>query len=339
MQQFNSTHTLTREIEKARKKHRLAYMTTDDIQEGFFKFVFNNDQNITKIVDAEHEDALCQLELYRATGRLTLVSVIHRHFPRTLRALPQEITTQLVSEFVMQRPPSERIPYLFAYGASFPFFIKENPLTQDLLAIHDLCSWEWHNHWAHFEAHSPVLSIADFQRLSPQELEEMSLVIHPALRLLSFQYDVASLLAAEVDARSMDDNINDADWLTELSKIPVSPQNAFIMRKNGAVICEWVTQDYADFIAALIVKKNLREANREALRSNPRFDLMASLLQLCEQGCLTMALFLNRSPLMPESIPDRILNDLFEMKKDTPRQFDATHAYTAYKKSHNLLEL
>ena len=134
--------------------------------------------------------------IYRNNVAASLTDAMADSYPVVQQLVGDAFFRAMAGEFVGAFPP--RSPVLAWYGASFPDFIAAFPPVAELPYLADVARLEWRRVESWHSADAVPVTECDLTNLLADEakLARSRFVLHPAARLLTSRYPVASLWAA-----------------------------------------------------------------------------------------------------------------------------------------------
>lgn len=197
--------------------------------------------------------------VYRNNVTVSLVRAMESNFPAIRKLLGETYFAGLAREFVQQNLPQS--PLLFSYGDHFAehlkqqFDLKDYPYLADVARLEQLWRQSYH------EQDAASLAPEALAAFSSEEIAELRLTPHPALRLLASDYAVHSIFQVNRE---------------EGKKLEISldqPEHVIITRANYAVMLQSVGKAAYCFIEALKDNHTFGEAAEVAFAVNEDFDL------------------------------------------------------------------
>ncbi len=135
-----------------------------------------------------------RLALYRGNLTATWDKVLSNAYPVLRHLVGDEFFTALTRVFGMAHPSTD--PDLNQFGAGFADFLAGFEHVAQYPYLPDMARLEWALHRAHYASDALGLSGAQLEALSPEQLEQASLRLHPACVVLQSQWDIAGLWQA-----------------------------------------------------------------------------------------------------------------------------------------------
>lgn len=232
------------------------------------------------VARANRRDPLEAFNVYRNNVVVSLAEALKAAFPVTSQLLGESLQRALMADFVRAHPPQS--PVMSAYGAGFDAFLARHPATVSRPFLADMARLERLKLDSYHSADAPMLDGAVLGTIPPEVLGVGNLVLHPATRVLSSSFPVASIFSLEQAAmagQSVDAERSRIDMaagehvlitrpLFEVAVQPVPPGAAAFLHACG---------DGADFTAAV-------EAGFDA---DADFDLQHTLALALSNGAFT----------------------------------------------------
>lgn len=204
--------------------------------------------------------------VYRNNVHVSLVESLAAGFPITRAHVGEDFFRAMARAHVQRSKP--RSAQLLHHGEDFPDFIRTFGPAASLPWLPDLASLEraWSQSWA--AADAPALPITALRERRADELLQMRVCVHPAVRLLRSAWPVADLWEAH---QGPDADLSTLEW---------SSQNVLLCRPHAEVLLRRVNDEAADFIAALLAGDSIESAAARA----PALDAGSLLQSLFEDG-------------------------------------------------------
>lgn len=204
--------------------------------------------------------------VYRTNVHVSLVDSLAASFAVTRAHVGEEFFHAMARTHVQQSKPSSAL--LSIHGEDLPDFIATFGPAASLPWLPDLARLEraWSQCWA--AADAPALPITALRECRADELLQVCVYPHPAVRLVRSAWPVATLWEAHQVAGA------------DLSGIEWTPQNVLLCRPHADVLLRRVDDAAADFIAALIAGDTIESAAALA----PALDAGLLLQTLIEDG-------------------------------------------------------
>jgi hypothetical protein len=173
--------------------------------------------------------------------------VLATAFPVTQRIVGERFFTQLATRFVIAAPP--RIPQLSLYGDGFADFIAGDDVARRLPYLPDVARLEWARGEAYFAADASPLDMAQLAALSPDDMDHITLRLHPATRLISSAFPIYRIW--EVNQPTV----------TDVPAVDMSlSQHALVTRRGHHVVTREISKPDAYFLAAVAKGQTLSRA-------------------------------------------------------------------------------
>ena len=216
-----------------------------------------------------------RLALYRGNLTASAQKAMAAAYP-VLRLLVGDAFFDAMSRAYVQAHPS-RSGDLNRFGDTFAEFLS----TFDPVACYpyfpDMARCEWAVHRAHFAAQSRSLDAAMLARVPPQELDQMSLALHPACTLIASSYAVVDIWQA-----------HQPETATALPTDPQIPNHGVTVRSQWHVDLLTLSPAAHALLAALQAGRRFGDAFDAAFACDDCFDI-AVHLRLCLQHGILLA--------------------------------------------------
>lgn len=210
--------------------------------------------------------------IYRNNVAASLIGILAARFPVVARIVGEESFNDLASRFVALYPP--RSPVLLAYGEVFPAFLRSlhSAPAADYLA--DIAVIEVARGRAYHAADAKPIAAARFSDLTPEQLPDVRVLLHPSLTLLRSKFPVVSVWEA---------NQADADEPVRCWK----GEDAMVMRAHYEVTVTRLPDGGFALMSALANGSTLAIAIESGIRASAAFELADNLAVLAGSGVVT----------------------------------------------------
>jgi hypothetical protein len=211
--------------------------------------------------------------VYRNNVTVSLINALAAVYPATERITGAEFFRMMARQHVRATPPTS--PLLFEYGRDFPSFIESYEHAQSMPWLADVARIEraWLD--AYHAADAGRLSPANLAAIPADQLADVVLVPHPAVRVVRSQYSALTIFAA-----------NRADSAVTRIETDV-PEDALITRPELEVFARGLPPGGATFLTLLTAGETLGAAADAASIDSPTFDLAANVAGMIEAGVFT----------------------------------------------------
>lgn len=219
------------------------------------------------------------LQVYRNTITSGAIDALVATYATVVMMTGEDWFRAAAREYARAHPPRE--PALLAYGNTFPAWLATFVPATDapyLPGISHL-DWLWWQSWS--AADAELLDGAALSQLSPEMLSELTLSLHPSVRIATFDTGIPSLwLAHQALTRGGDHILGDA------------PEHMLFVRTGSQIETRVIAAAPCAFIAALSEGASLLEAGEAALAADPD----CALNQIIVTG-LALGLFTHLAPI------------------------------------------
>ena len=220
-------------------------------------------------------DPAVRFAVYRNNVMVSLIEALADTFPVVAQLVGMEFFRAMAREYVGCRLPSS--PVLAGYGEDFPDFIAAFGPATSVPYLADVARLEAAFVQAFHAADAPVLSAEALQAAlaEPDRLAELTLILHPSVRILRSAYAVVSLWAAhqgQGDLAAID---------------PSRAESALIVRTGLTVQVIALDPAAADFLADLAEGLPLGRAFERSAARGTALDLTALFALLLRTQALS----------------------------------------------------
>jgi hypothetical protein len=211
--------------------------------------------------------------VYRNNVMVGLAQTLKDAFPAVHRIVGPEFFQAMARAYVVIEPP--RSPMMFDCGAGFPDFIDHFEPATVLPYLSDVARIERAWTEAYHEAEALPIGPSAFAEIGPDQLPAVSLVLHPSVRIVRSRFPVLTIWQMNVDG-----------GVPAPVDLAAGGEDALVVRPDANVEVRSIPQGCPDFIQALASGRSMLAALEQALVTNPRFDLSASLTDLIQVGAV-----------------------------------------------------
>ena len=222
------------------------------------------DEPVIEYIRAAHGPASGRIAVYRNTVQASLVDVLATAFPVTRRVVGEAFFANLAARFIRLAPP--RLAHLSAFGGDLADFIAGEDVGRRLAYLADVTRLEWARGCAYFAADTKPLDPARLAAMSPDDLEQTILVLHPATRLVESAFPIHRIW-----------EVNQPE-IVEIPRLDLAlGQAALVSRRGHHIMTRALAAADAALIGAFAAGKAMGEAAATALATDDAFDLQQAL--------------------------------------------------------------
>lgn len=223
------------------------------------------------LVGPDGQPSSTRFAVYRNNVMVGLTQTLKDAYPAVHRVVGSEFFNALARAFVVGALP--RSPMLFDYGAGLPDFIGRFEPAAVLPYLTDVARIERAWIEAYHSAEATPIGPAAFSEIDPDLLPDVSLLLHPSVRIVSSRFPALTIWRMNVE-----DGVP--------AQIDAGGEDALVLRPEAEVEVRSIPPGSADFIRALASGRSVLAALEEALVTNPGFDLAANLTDLMQVGAV-----------------------------------------------------
>jgi hypothetical protein len=208
--------------------------------------------------------------VYRNNVTVSLIEALAMAFPSIKRITGPDFFRAMARFHVRRTPPTS--PLLFEYGRDFPDFIAGYEYAREMPWLADVARIEraWLD--AYHAADAAPLAPETLAAIPPEQLADVVLVPHPAMRIVRSRHPAVTVFAA---------NRGDGP----VGRIEATePEDALVTRPALEVVVRRLPPGGAVFLARLSDGEQFGAAVAAALDDNPAFDLAANIAGLIQAG-------------------------------------------------------
>lgn len=213
--------------------------------------------------------------VYRNNVVQGLVAALETRFPAVRRVIGETFFAETARLYATKTPP--RSPIMSFYGDDFPAFLADFGPCEELPYLADLARLEAARTRAYHAADARPLEPDAFAGLSPAELMDLRVALHPSVEILASVHPIATIFAMNMGDLPLEEI---ADWKAE---------ELVIARPYATVEVRRLPQAGSLFLKRLADGATLAEASDAAMSGSPDFNLTENLTHLIG-GALVIAI-------------------------------------------------
>ena len=239
-------------------------------QSDFSKALLDNEQPTPEgLLDPKGRPAGKRFDVYRNNVVLSLSDALSDAYPVVQKLVGDKFFQAMAGVFARQHPPKS--PILSQFAPEFPDFLAAFPPVAKLTYLPDVARLEKARTEAYHAADATPIDGAALAALTPEQMAEAKLRLHPSLHIISSPFPVFAIWRQNSD---MPD-----------AAIPKHGQDVLIARPKDMVEMRTLPPGAADFLRALAAGRTLGEVI-EFCEKIPLFDLTENIGGLFESNLL-----------------------------------------------------
>ncbi len=211
--------------------------------------------------------------VYRNNVIVGLTQTLRDAYPAVHRIVGSEFFHALARAYVVGDLP--RSPMLFDYGAGLPDFIGRFEPASVLPYLADVARIERAWIEAYHSADASPIDPSAFSEIDPDLLPEISLVLHPSVRVVRSRFPALTIWQMNVEG-----------GVSCRVDLAAGGEDALVLRPEAEVEVRSIPKSSPDFILALSSGRSVLAACERALVAYPSFDLAANLMDLIQVGAV-----------------------------------------------------
>lgn len=204
--------------------------------------------------------------VYRNNVGAALVGALEARFPISARIVGQEFFRAMAGAFVQALPPRSAV--LMDYGDALPSFVEAFEPAEAVPYLPDVLRLEIARSQAYHAADAEPAGRDALAGLDPLGVAGVRVVRHPAARLLTSSYPIATIAA--MNAPGVEPHAIE-NWCGE---------DVLVTRPHLMVLTHTLPEGAYDFLSVLFADGNVGDAAAKAVSTAPSFDLAAALAGL-----------------------------------------------------------
>ncbi len=239
-------------------------------QSDFSKALLDNERPTPEgLIDPQGRPAGKRFDVYRNNVVLSLSDALSDAYPVVQKLVGEKFFQAMAGIFVRQHPPKS--PILSQFAPEFPDFLAAFPPVAKLTYLPDVARLEKARTEAYHAADVDPIDGAALAALTPEQMAEAKLHLHPSLHIISSPFPVFAIWRQNSDAPD--------------TAIPKHGQDVLIARPQDMVEMRTLPPGAADFLRALAAGRRLGETI-EFCEKIPLFDLTENIGGLFESNLL-----------------------------------------------------
>lgn len=234
-------------------------------------------------------DPSVRYAVYRNNVASSLIDALADTFPVVEQLVGTDFFRAMAHCYVRESPPASRL--LVRYGEYFPDFVENFPPVASLPYLADVARLEWMRVRAYHAADAIPLAHGEIAMMlaDSQQLERMTLTLHPSLQLLSSRYAVQSLWAAH-------------QGVLEIETVdPLIAEDALVWRHGLDVEVAAIPAAGSGFVQGLLDGHCLHDAAAAALALDEQFDVGVPLGHLIRSELIVGIRVLSGQPISQQT--------------------------------------
>lgn len=144
------------------------------------------------------------VSIYKNNIAVTLTKTLQQTYPLIVKLLGEDFFATTAREYIQQYP--SRNSNLHDYGEYFSHFLSEYSAITDLIYLPEVAQFEWLCHSLYFAADHEAFDLRVLKDIAPANYGELHFLLHPASRVVKFQYPLLRII--DLCKHDCDDDIN-----------------------------------------------------------------------------------------------------------------------------------
>ncbi|WP_460272857.1 HvfC/BufC N-terminal domain-containing protein [Celeribacter sp. ULVN23_4] len=142
-----------------------------------------------------------RFDVYRNNVTVSLTEALAEGFPVIAQLVGEQFFTAMAREFIRDHPPSS--PLMTFYGAEFAAWLQDFPPVSALPYLPEVARLEYARREAYHAKDATPLDPQSLSGLSPEALDALQLLPHPAVRVIHTIHPALSIWARNVGAADL----------------------------------------------------------------------------------------------------------------------------------------
>ncbi len=144
------------------------------------------------------------VSIYRNNMVCNLVQTLMDSYKMIVKLVGEDFFRMTAKEYINRYPSLSG--NLHDYGEYFADFLDEFIPAKNLVYLPEVARFEWACHLLYFAADASILDIKLLENISPDQFQELHFGLHPASRLMRFNYPILRIM--DLCKGEMDEEIN-----------------------------------------------------------------------------------------------------------------------------------
>lgn len=246
----------------------------------FAAAVLDPDRDVPKgIGRANGGDPLQAFNVYRNNVVASLADALKAAFPITSQLLGEGLQRALMADYARAHPPKSAV--MVHYGHGFDDFLREHAATKVRPFLADMASMERLRLDSYYAADAAVFDGSLLATLDPDVLAAGSFVLHPATRVFTSRFPLASIYQIEL-AQSRGETPAEDRHAINMNE----SQAVLITRPVYEVFVNRIGLGDAAFLNACNAGSSFDDATEAGFEADTLFDLQTVLSLALTSGSL-----------------------------------------------------
>jgi hypothetical protein len=199
------------------------------------------------------------IQIYQHNINSTLTRALKDTYPLVNKLVGDDYFNQVAQDYILNYP--SRSGNLHDYGRYFPNFLPNYDALHQFPYLTDVAALEWACHSIYFAADHAPLNITRLAQITPEQLNHVHFILHPASQLLIFQHPILDIIDFCKN--------NHGQTLT----LTNTGANLLIIRRELEIALVPLSKADFTFLYALSQHASGSEALKLTLQQDPHFKL------------------------------------------------------------------
>jgi len=228
-------------------------MQLQNVQHEFVELMSTENGESDLLMPAHH------MMIYRNNKHSNLMQSLLDTYKMIMKLVGEDFFRVTANEYINNYPSLSG--NLYDYGEYFSDFLAGYASVRSLPYLAEVAAFEWACHGLHFANDASALSIKSLESVAPDQFQQLRFILHPAIRLLQFQYPILRII--DLCQGEMDEEIN----------VNEGGVNLLLKRPHHDILLLPISLAKFTFLTALSRNKNLGQALDETIDIDPDFKL------------------------------------------------------------------
>ncbi len=168
-------------------------MNLINLQDVFQQYLMQGEQTAIKpmIADDKRFSADRRLKVYYDGYRIRLCEILKLDFPKTYYLMGDEHFDEAF-DLYLKKHPSQHFSVRY-FGQHFVNFLRNVAPYKDYPALAEMAEFEWSVSFTIDAVDAPIVNVAAFQAISPEDWPDLTFSLHPSVTSCQFAFNTPQL--------------------------------------------------------------------------------------------------------------------------------------------------
>lgn len=228
-------------------------MLLQNVQDELAEILLTEDGYSDLVLPAEN------IIIYRNNMITSLMKTLTHVYEMIIKLVGNDFFEVLAREYINRYPSTSG--NLHDYGEYFGDFLAEYPPVKNLPYLAEMANLEWVSHLLQFASDADALQIKSLETIPPEQFHQLYFILHPASRLMKFQYPILRIL--DLCTGEIDEEIN----------MHEGGLNLLVIRPEAEIMLVRLSDAEFAFLSAISRNESLGAALDDAMQIDASFKL------------------------------------------------------------------